>query len=54
MADIGVPKIPSSSSSSSSSLYIFHGVRLLVDPFWSHVSRSLFKSLPRLLLPVGE
>ena len=32
-----------SSSSSSSSSYIFHGVGPLVDPFRSHVSRSLFK-----------
>jgi hypothetical protein len=36
----------SSSSSSSSSSYICQGVGPLVDPFWSHVSRSLFKSLP--------
>ena len=32
-----------SSSSSSSSSYICHAVRPLVDPFRSHVSRSLFK-----------
>jgi hypothetical protein len=25
-----------------------------VDPFRSHVSRSLFRGLPRFLLPVGE
>ena len=31
-----------------------HGVRPLVDPFRSHVSRSLFKCLPRFLPPVGE
>ena len=42
------------SSSSSSSSYVCHGVRLLVDPFRSHVSRSLFRGLPRFLLPVGE
>jgi hypothetical protein len=41
-------KIPSSSSS------ICHGVGPLVDPFQSHVSRSLFKGLPWFLLPVGE
>jgi hypothetical protein len=33
-------------SSSSSSSSIFHGVGPLVDPFRSHVSRSLFKGLP--------
>jgi hypothetical protein len=33
---------------------ICHGVGPLVDPFQSHVSRSLFKSLPWFLLPVGE
>ena len=33
----------SSPSSFSSSSYIFHGVGPLVDPFRSHVSRSLFK-----------
>jgi hypothetical protein len=32
--------------SSSSSSYIFHGVRPLVDPFRSHVYISLFKVLP--------
>jgi len=26
--------------------HIFHGVGPLVDPFQSHVSRSLFKGLP--------
>ena len=31
---------------SSSSSYICHGVGPLVDPFRSHVSRSLFKGLP--------
>ena len=41
-------------SSSSSSSYIYHGVGPLVDPFRSHVSRSLFKGLPWFLLPVGE
>ena len=40
--------------SSSSSSYIYHGVGPLVDPFRSHVSRSLFKVLPWFLLPVGE
>jgi hypothetical protein len=34
------------SSSSSSSSYIFHEVGPLIDPFASHVSRSLFKGLP--------
>jgi hypothetical protein len=38
----------------SSSSSICHGVGPLVDPFWSHVSRSLFKGLPWFLLPVGE
>jgi len=37
-----------------SSSYICHGVGPLVDPFRSHVARSLFKGLPRFLLPVGE
>ena len=32
-----------SSSSSSSSSYIYHGFGPLVNPFGSHVSRSLFK-----------
>jgi len=32
--------------SSSSSSYICHGGGPLVDPFQSHVSRSLFKGLP--------
>ena len=41
-------------ASSSSSSYICHGVGPLVDPFRSHVSRSIFKGLPRFLLPVGE
>ena len=36
----------SSSSSSSPSSYICHAVRPLVDPFRSHVFRSLFKGLP--------
>jgi len=36
----------SSSSSSSSSSCICHVVGPLVDPFRSHVSRSLFKGLP--------
>jgi hypothetical protein len=35
----------SSSSASSSSSYICHGVWPVVDPFRSHVSRSLFKGL---------
>ena len=38
--------------SSLSSSYICHGVGPLVDPFQSHVSRSLFKGLPWFLLPV--
>ena len=38
----------------SSSSYVCHGVRPLVDPFRSHVSRSLFRGLPRFLPPVGE
>ena len=42
------------SVSSSSSLSICHAVGPLVDPFRSHVSRSLFKGLPRFFLPVGE
>jgi len=33
--------------------HIFHGVGPPVDPFQSHVSRSLFKGLPWFLLPVG-
>ena len=32
---------------------ICHGVGPLVDLFWSHVSRNLFKGLPWFLLPVG-
>ena len=40
--------------SSSSSPHICHAVRSPVDPFRSHVSRSLFRGLPRFLLPVGE
>ena len=39
---------------SVSSSYVCHGVRPLVDPFRSHVSRSLFRGLPRFLLLVGE
>jgi hypothetical protein len=35
-------------------IYICHGFGPLVDPFRSHVSRSLFKGLPWFLLPVGE
>ena len=35
-------------------IYISHGVGPLVDPFRSHVSRSLFKGLPWFLLPAGE
>jgi hypothetical protein len=38
----------------SSSSSICHGVGPLVDPFRSHVSRSLFKGLSWFLLPVGE
>ena len=37
-----------------SSSYVCHGVRPLVDPFRSHVSRSVFRGLPRFLLPIGE
>jgi hypothetical protein len=37
---------PSQLSSSSSSSSICHGVGPFVDPFRSHVSRSLFKGLP--------
>jgi len=37
-----------------SSSRICDEVEPLVDPFLSHVSRSLFKGLPRFLLPVGE
>jgi len=44
----------SSSSSSSSLSYICHSVWPLADPFLSQVSRSLFKGLPRFLLPVGQ
>jgi hypothetical protein len=40
-----------SSSSSSSSSYI---VGPIVDPFRSHVSISLFKGLPRFLLPARQ
>ena len=40
--------------SSSSSSYVRHGVRPLVDPFRSHASRILFRGLPRFLLPIGE
>ena len=36
------------------SSYIFQGFGPLVDPFRSHVSRSLFKGLPWFLLPVGQ
>jgi len=39
---------------SSSSSYRCHGVGPLVDPFQSHISRSLFKGLPWFLLPAGE
>ena len=39
---------------SSSLSYFCHGVGPLVEPFRSHVSRSLFKGLPRFLLPVGH
>jgi hypothetical protein len=46
--------IPYTCPKSSSSSSICHGVGPLVDPFRSHVSRSLFKGLPWFLLPVGE
>jgi len=36
-----------------SSSFICHGVELLVEPFRSHVSRSLFRDLPWFLLPIG-
>ena len=39
---------------SSSSSYIFHGVGPLVDPFRSHVSRSLFKGLPDSFCQLGS
>ena len=42
------------SPSSSSSSYVCHGVRPLVDTFRSDVSRILLRGLPRFLLPVGE
>ena len=38
----------------SSSSYVCRGVRPLVDPFRSYVTRSLFRGLPRFLLPIGE
>jgi hypothetical protein len=44
----------SSSSLSSSSSSICHAVWPRVDPFRSHVSRSLFKGLPRFLQPVTQ
>ena len=44
----------SSSSSSTTSSYICHAAGPHVDPFRSHVSRSLIKGLPWFLLPVGE
>ena len=44
----------SSFTSSSSPSYICHAVGPPVDPFRSHVSRSLLKGLPRFLLPVGQ
>jgi hypothetical protein len=37
-----------------SSSYVCNGVRPLVNPFRSNVSRSLFRGLPRFLLPFGE
>jgi hypothetical protein len=43
----------SSSSSSSSTTTTYNRVGPLVDLFWSHMSRSLFKGLPWFLLPVG-
>ena len=46
--------ITPSSSLSSSSSYICNEIGPLVDPFRSHVCRSLFKGLPWFLLPVGE
>ena len=41
-------------SSLSSSSYICHAVRPLVDPFRSHVPGSLFRGLPRFFLPVKQ
>ena len=38
----------------SSPSYICHAVGPLVDPFRSHVSRSLFKGLPWFPLPDGQ
>ena len=49
---VDVILIDSSSSSSSSS--VCHAVRPLVDPFRSHVPRSLFRGLPLFLLPIGQ
>ena len=43
---VSVFSVYTRSSSSSLSSYIRHGVGPLVDPFRSHVSRSLFKGLP--------
>ena len=48
------PTLSYTSPSSSSSSYIFHGVGPLVDPFRSHVSRSLFKGLPFLFCQLGS
>ena len=41
-------------TSSSSSSHDCHGVRPLVDLIRSHVYRSVFRGLPRFLLPVRE
>jgi hypothetical protein len=46
--------IPAHLTQLLSSSYVCHGVRPPVDPFRSHVSRILFRGLPRFLLPVGE
>jgi hypothetical protein len=43
---IGATGTISELSSSSSSSYICHGVGPIVDPFQSHISRSLVKGLP--------
>jgi len=46
MLDVALSSICLNNVTSSSSSYICHGVGPLVDPFRSHVSRSLFKGVP--------
>jgi len=41
-----LPHVPMSLCDISLSSYIFHAVGPLVDPFLSHISRSLLKGLP--------